>query len=225
MTTLLEVTRKTDKQIQLDVLAEIDRDWRFKPAELGVEVDDGIVTLLGTVSSYVKLAEAARIASGIPDVRAVANKLSVQVSPELAIDDTGIAKRVRSALEWAADVPDTRIETVVRNGIVTLTGTVDHWHQRRAAADAIGRIAGMRFMNDHIMVKPEPRSDQAIFEDIRATLVRRLPWASKAIDLTVTNGVVTLMGTVARSIDRDEAQLAAWISRGVSDVSNRIVVR
>lgn len=225
MTTLLEVTRKTDKQIQLDVLAEIDRDWRFKQAELGVEVDDGIVTLLGTVSSYLKLAEAARIASGIPDVRAVANKLSVQVSPELALDDTGIAKRVRNALEWATDVPDTRIETVVRNGIVTLTGTVDHWHQRRAATDAIGRTAGMRFVNDHIVVKPEPRSDEAIFEDIRTALARRLPWASKSIDLTVTNGVVTLMGTVARSIDGEEAQLAAWISRGVSDVTNRIVVK
>ena len=225
MTTLLEMTRKTDKQIQLDVLAEIDRDWRFKQAELGVEVDDGIVTLLGTVSSYVKLTDAARVAAGIPDVRGVANKLSVQVSPELALDDTGIAKRVRNALEWATDVPDTRIETVVRNGIVTLTGTVDHWHQRRSAVDAIGRIAGMRFVNDHIVVKPEPRTDQAIFEDIRAALVRRLPWASKVIDLTVTNGADTLMGTVARSNDRDEAQLVAWMSSGVSDVTNRIVVK
>lgn len=225
MTTLLEARRKTDTRIQLEVLAEIGRDWRFEPAEIGVEVDDGIVTLLGTVSSYVKLTEAARIAAGIPDVRAVANKLSVQVTPELALDDTGIAKRVRSALEWATDVPDTKIETVVRNGIVTLTGTVDHWHQRRAATDAIGRIAGMRFVNDHIVVKPEPRSDQAIFEDIRTALARRLPWASEEIDLTVTNGAVTLMGTVPRAIDSDEARLVAGISRGVSEVTNRIVVK
>jgi len=55
--------------------------------------------------------------------------------------------------------------------------------------------------------------------------VRRLPWASKVIDLTVTNGAVTLMGTVARSNDRDEAQLVAWMSSGVSDVTNRIVVK
>lgn len=223
--TTLEMTRKSDKQIQLDVLAEIDRDWRFKPAELGVEVDDGIVTMLGTVSSYVKLTDAARIAAGIPDVRGVANKLSVQVSPDLALDDTGIAKRVRSALEWATDVPDPKIDTVVRNGIVTLTGTVDHWYERRTAADAVGRIAGVRSVNDHIVVKPEPRSDQAIFEEIRAALARRLPWASKGIDLTVTNGAVIIMGTVPRFSDRDEAQLVAWMSRGVSDVANRIVVK
>lgn len=224
MTTLTETDRKTDRQIQLDVLAEIDRDWRFKHAELGVEVDDGIVTLLGTVSSYVKVAEAARIASGIPGVRAVANKLTVQVSPDLAIDDTGVAKRVRAALEWA-DVPDTKIETVVRKGIVTLTGTVDHGYERQAAVDAVARIAAVRSIDDHIVVKPEPRSDQAIFEEIRSALARRLPWSSKAIDLTVTNGVVTLMGTVPRFMDRHDAQLTAWMSRGVSDVQNRIVVQ
>lgn len=224
MATLIETDRRTDKQIQLDVLAEIDRDWRFKHAELGVEVDDGIVTLLGTVSSYVKVAEAARIASGIAGVRAVANKLTVQVAPDLALDDTGIAKRVRSALEWT-DVPDTKITTVVRNGVVTLTGTVDHGYERRAAVDAVARIAAVRSINDQLVVKPSPRPDQAIFEEIRAALGRRLPWASKAIDLTVTNGAVTLMGTVPRFMDRDEAQHTAWLSHGVTDVTNRIVVQ
>ena len=57
---LTKTAPKTDKQIQLDVLADIARDFRFKPAEIGVEVDAGIVTLTGTVSSYPKLGLAAR---------------------------------------------------------------------------------------------------------------------------------------------------------------------
>lgn len=42
---------KTDSQLRQDVIDEIERDWRFKAAELGVEVDQGVVTLTGTVSS------------------------------------------------------------------------------------------------------------------------------------------------------------------------------
>lgn len=70
--TLTKTSPKTDKQIQLDVLAEIARDNRFKPTELGVEVDAGVVTLIGTVSSYPKLEQAAEIAGDVPGVKDVA---------------------------------------------------------------------------------------------------------------------------------------------------------
>ncbi len=36
---------KTDAQIRQDTIDELERDWRFKPAEIGVEVDQGVVTL------------------------------------------------------------------------------------------------------------------------------------------------------------------------------------
>jgi len=91
--TLTQMRPKTDKQIQLDVLAEIARDFRFKPAELGVEVDAGVVTLTGTVTSYPKLALAAEIAGSVPGVKDVANKLTVELAPYAVRDDTRIAPR------------------------------------------------------------------------------------------------------------------------------------
>ncbi|HET8570105.1 MAG TPA: BON domain-containing protein [Candidatus Limnocylindria bacterium] len=221
---MLETKKKSDRDIQLDVLAEIDRDRRYEPAEIGVEVDDGVVTLVGTVSTYAKLLDAADIAARVSGVKDVANDLVVQVAPQYAKDDTALAKQIRSALEWAPDVPDANIDSIVRMGIVTLKGTVDHWYEKIAAADAVRKIAGVISVSNDILVRPEVRSDIEIFEDIRGALMRRMPHVSKDIDLTVDRGAVTLMGTLSSYLDRRHVEDIAWTARGVKEVRDRIQI-
>lgn len=220
MATTLERGRRTDKQIQLDVLAELERDFRFRPAEVGVEVDNGIVTLTGTVSSFLKLGQAADIAGAVYGVKDVANKLTV--ASGTARDDTKIAQAVRSALTWDADVPEERIDSVVRDGVVTLKGTVDNGAERKAARDAVSRITGVAQVNDHIVVGPEPRGDKEIHEDIKAALRRRLPMSD--LDAVVDAGMVTLQGTVTTYGRRIDAERVAWNTKGVRSVVNRITV-
>ena len=218
--TLAKELHKTDRQLQLDVEAEINRDWRFKPAEIGVEVDAGVVTLTGTVSSYIKVGQAAELATKIAGVKDVANKLTV--AGPYTVDDTKIAKSVRNALELDYDVPEDRIDSIVRDGVVTLTGKVDDWTQREAARDAVAHLAGVRNVNNHIVVMPLTRTDQELFEEIRAALRRRLPFAD--IDVSVDKLIVTLMGKVGTYSTRTDAERVAWSTRGVKEVHNKLVV-
>jgi osmotically-inducible protein OsmY len=44
--------RKTDEAIQEDVLDELAFDNEVKVTDVGVEVDDGVVTLTGTVETF-----------------------------------------------------------------------------------------------------------------------------------------------------------------------------
>lgn len=213
---------KTDREIQLDVLAEIARDPRFKPAELGVEVDAGVVTLTGTVTSYPKLAAAAEIAGDVPGVKDVANKLTVEIAPYAVRDDTRIAQAVRNALEWDTTVPEDRIDSVVRNGAVTLTGTVDFWYERQAAADTVRNLLGVKFVNNHIVIAPRTHSDAAIQEEIKRALLRRFPL--HGLDVTVLRGIATLTGEVFSYRNRNDAENIAWNTSGVKDVLNRIQV-
>jgi osmotically-inducible protein OsmY len=212
---------KTDKQIQLDVLADIARDFYFKPAEIGVEVDDGIVTLTGTVSSYLKVGEAAEIASMVPGVRDVANKLTVSLvgAPR---DDTAIARAVRNALEWDVTVPEDRIESIVRNGIVTLKGTVDYWYQRKAAADAVARLLDVVSVNNHLVIAPPLRTDTEIHDELKAALQRRFPF--EHIDVAVDKGLVILQGRVPSYRIRREAETMTWATRGVKELTNKLAV-
>jgi osmotically-inducible protein OsmY len=221
--TLTKTSPKTDKQIQLDVLAEIARDNRFKPAELGVEVDAGVVTLIGTVSSYPKLELAAEIAGDVPGVKDVANKLTVEIAPYAVRDDTRIAQAVRNALEWDATVPDERIDSVVRNGVVALKGTVNFWYERQAATDAVRNLLGVVSVNNQIVIAPPGRSDTAIEEDVKHALIRRFPLHDLAV--RVDRGTATLMGEVFSYRNRRAAERVAWSTPGVKSVTNRIEVQ
>jgi len=219
--TLLQTRPTTDTQIQLNVLAEFARDLRFKPAEIGVEVDDRIVTLTGTVSSYLKVGEAADVATLVPGVKDVANKLIVAPSGAER-DDTSIARAVRNALEWDVVIPEEKIESVVRNGVVTLKGRVDHWYERKAAADAVGRLLGVTNVNNHIVVAPPDRSDREIHDELKATLQRRFPFDD--FDVAVDHGVVILQGPVATYRISRELESVTWATRGVKDVMNKLSV-
>ena len=218
------ITRTTsDHDLQLAVLAEIDRDWRFAPAEIGVEVDNGIVTLTGTVSSYLKLGEAADIAARIPGVKGVANKLTVRLAGTIVPDDTKIAEAVRNALVWDSVVPEDQIDVIVRNGVVTLNGKVQYWYQRKSAVDVTKRITGVANVNDHIIIAPQVRSDESMFTEIRSALARRLP--HEDIDVTVDHGTVRLVGTASSYRVRHDAEDIAWSTIGVKDVTDRITIR
>jgi osmotically-inducible protein OsmY len=219
---LMKMRPKTDREIQLDVLAEIARDLRFKPAELGVEVDAGVVTLIGTVTSYSKLAAAAEIAGDVPGVKDVANKLRVEIAPYAVRDDTRIAQAVRDALEWDATVPEERIDSVVRNGVVTLKGTVDYWYERQAAAETVRKLLGVKSVDDHIVIATPARGDAAIEEEVRRAFLRRFPL--HGLHATVTRGIATLTGEVFTYRSRNDAENIAWGTSGVKDVVNKIEV-
>lgn len=219
---LTKMRPKTDKEIQLDVLAEIARDLRFKPAELGVEVDAGVVTLVGTVTSYSKLAAAAEIAGDVPGVKDVANKLTVEIAPYAVRDDTRLAQAVRNALEWDTTVPEDRIDSVVRNGAVTLKGTVDFWYERQAASDTVHNLLGVKSVNNHIVIAPPARGDGAIRDEVKSALMRRFPL--HGLDVVVSRGVATLTGEVFSYRNRREAENIAWSTPGVKDVLNKIEV-
>ena len=213
---------KTDAQLQEDVQAELNRDWRFKPAEIGVEVDAGVVTLTGTVSSYTKLIAAGEVAAQIAGAKGVANDLTVRTPGTTITSDTQIVEAVRNALLWNADVPEEKIDVIVRNGAVTLKGKVDYWYQRKAAADTAGHVTGVITVSDQIEIVPPKLADLDIKADIRKALMRRMPYAADAIHVEVAHGVVTLTGEVRSYSDRVQAANAVWAATGVKNVVNQL---
>jgi osmotically-inducible protein OsmY len=212
---------RSDLAIHQDAVSELDWDARFDPGELGVEVDDGVVTLRGTVSSYAKLRAAAGLVARIPGVRAVVNDLAVRTGG--SDDDVALASRVRMALEMDADVPNERIDCIVRKGHATLRGSVDHAYQREAAELAVAHVEGVRGVDVQVDIRGDTRADAAIGHDLREALDRRV---ARANDVTchVQGATVTLAGRVPRLADRMAAEGTAWRTRGVRHVIDRIVV-
>jgi osmotically-inducible protein OsmY len=155
----MAVARKTDAEIQQDVLRELTWDTRVEETDVGVEVDDGVVTLSGTVSSWGKRHAAAEAAHRVRGVLDVANNIVVKIPGTPGRTDTEVARAVRNALVWDVFVPDTRIRSTVSDGVVTLDGDADTRAQAEDAERAVRNLAGVRAVMSLIEVKRQAKPD------------------------------------------------------------------
>jgi osmotically-inducible protein OsmY len=221
----MSVKTRTDEMILQDVLAELKWDPEVDPTDVGVEVDDGVVTLTGTVDSYWKKWAAERAALRVDGVRAVANDIVVKTSGLRT--DTDIAKDVAEALESNVLVPDDRIKITVKNGWVTLEGDVDWRFERDEAENTARHVKGVVGVTNLITVRPskgDVKHDE-IKSQIERALVRSAEVDAHRIKVDVHGGHVILSGTVRSWAERQEAERAAWRAPGVTEVTNNIEVR
>jgi osmotically-inducible protein OsmY len=149
-----------DRQIQHDVLAALDFD-PIDTAAIGVSVTHGIVTLRGAVPTLAQRYAAERLALAVPGVRAVANDLDVPGADEVAPDDPVIAEAAANALRWYRAVPRDAVRVTVRDGWVTLDGTVSELAERGAAERALRRLRGLRGISNAITVSTLPESSRS----------------------------------------------------------------
>ncbi len=217
---------KTDPQIQKEVLRELGWDPRVDETEVGVQVDYGVVTLTGTVSSWAKRLAAQEAAHRVAGVLDVANDVEVRVPGDLARTDTEIAHAVRHALEWDVLVPEARIRSTVSNGWVTLEGEVDTYAEREDAQRAVQNLTGVRGVTDEMTVRStRPVRPESVRAAIDEALERRAERAAKRIQVEVTpNGTVSLSGRVRSWADKRAALAAARFAPGVRMVEDHLEI-
>lgn len=186
--------KKTDSEIKLQVLRELKWDSRIGWSEIGVEVSDGLVTLSGTVDSYIKKVAAQEAAHRIYGVLDVANDIEVRPKTAVFKTDTDIARSVRNVLEWDAVVPDERIQSTVSDGWVTLEGNVDTWREREDAESAVMRLEGVVGVINKITLAPRLVDAEELREQIEEALERRADRAAERLRIEINEGVVDLWG-------------------------------
>jgi osmotically-inducible protein OsmY len=218
-------TEKTDSQVHEQVISQLRWDARVDETEVGVEVDDGIVTLTGVVPSYAKKIAAQEAAHRVVGVRDVANDIEVRLPGAAGRTDTELAAAVRTTLEWHTLIPSARIQSTVSHGVVTLTGSVDTWPQREEADRAVRGLIGVRALVDAIEVQPTRAVSAAEVERaVDGALERHAIRQGRALRVVVDDGIVTLDGVVRSWAERDAAIGAARGLHGVKEVSSLLRV-
>lgn len=214
---------KTDAQLQQDVIAELAWEPSVDAAQIGVEVNDGIVTLAGHVSSYAEKWDAERAAQRVSGVRALAVEMDVALPVFSKRTDGDIARSAENVLQWMANLPKDCVKVMVEGGWITLTGEVDWDYQRQAAARAVRYLMGVTGVSDQIAIKPNV-SLSAVKSDIEAALKRRATADAQNISVEVRGNDVTLSGTVHSWSERELAKHSAWGTPGVRNVVDNITV-
>lgn len=142
--------------------------------------------------------------------------------------DNDLKRDVSAELEWDPAVNSTAIGVAVKDGVVTLTGHLDTFAEKEAAALAARRVAGVKALALEIDVKPaipHRRNDS----EIAASAEHALRWNSlipaDAIRVAVDHGHIVLEGDVDWHFQRHAAEAAVRPLMGVVDVRNDIKLR
>jgi osmotically-inducible protein OsmY len=214
----------SDLRIQQDVIRELAWDSRVDAAGIGVTVEQGVVTLTGTVGSYARKIAAQEAAHRAPGVLDVANDIVVRIPGEMTRSDAEIAQALRRSLEWDALIPDERILSTVSNGWVTLDGTLDDLRQRGDAEGAARRLAGVRGVSNNIAVRGPRVETEQIRLMLQQVLERRAGREAERIHIAVRNGCVILAGQVRSWAEKRAILGAISHAPGVTDVKENLFV-
>jgi osmotically-inducible protein OsmY len=214
---------KTNRELQIDVLQAIRWEPLLNLAEIGVDANDGVITLSGIVSSYIKKSQAEDTAKKIIGVKAVVEKIEVKFNNDDEKGDAEIAVEVLNALKLNSDVPFDKIQVEVEDGHVTLDGKLEWNHQKQAAQQSVSNVAGIKVLTNNIKIETD-NADDIEKKDIERAIDRNWAMNNQDIQVYVSGNKVTLNGTVHSFYQKEEAERMAWNAPGVWTVNNELLI-
>lgn len=232
---VMPTRERTDAELAVDAARALKNDPATDAFEITPRVQDGAVTLVGSVDSWQERELAITVIKGIRGVKAVeADVTVVHGEPRLA---RTIEAEIEAALRWDVYIDDALIEVRVRDDVAHLEGTVGSAAEKWLAM-AKARTHGIqRVEADKLEVARWAREDDLrrtkfidVDDDaIHAALTRALrkdPRVSGyAIHTEVDDGLVTLRGVVNDLRARRAAVRDARNTVGVVGVLDHLKVR
>lgn len=139
-----------------------------------------------------------------------------------------IQQDVLAELKWDPRVSPNEIGVSVTDRVVTLTGWVDSYVKRWAAEEAAHRVRGVKAVANEIEVRlpiSSERTDAEIARTAIGALESNAVLKAEDIQVTVSNGWVTLKGSAEWNFQKEDAERAVRHLWGVKGVTNLVLVR
>ena len=217
-----------DTQIQTTVAHKLASKSQFSDVKSSVE--DGIVTLTGTVNLYQRKLDAAKLAKKTAQVQGVRNLITV-AGPN--VPDAQLEQKLATKLRYVRSGYDSTFDYFalgVKDGVVTVEGADRTGVGRDEAMADIANMPGVKDVISNISVEPVSLFDDGLRIRAARVLYRDSVLSKYALDpgrpirIIVENGHVTLYGSVDSVMDKQVAGIRANQLFGAFSVQNNLVV-
>jgi osmotically-inducible protein OsmY len=227
--TALAATGRFDQQIQQAVSIKMHEAQQLQ--NVSSTVEDGIVTLTGTVNLYQDKLDAAKKVKKLENVNGVRNQIAVAGEN---VSDSQLQQKLAKKLAYDRvgyfDNAFNYLTLSVKDGVVTLAGDTYNEVARDSALAIVQRTGGVKDVVSEVKVLPTSifdndlrlRTARAIYRD--SVLGRYATDPVDPIRIVVDNGHVTLYGTVQSEMDKNIAGLRANSVFGAFSVDNKLAV-
>jgi osmotically-inducible protein OsmY len=217
-----------DNDIQTTVTQKLAAKNQFSNVKATVE--DGIVTLTGTVDLYQRKLDAAKLARKTSKAQGVRNLITV-AGP--TVTDAQLEQKLATKLTYVRVGYDNTFDYFalgVKDGVVTVEGQDRTGIGRDEAMADIANMPGVKDVVDKISIAPTSNFDdrirlsalRAIYGD--SVLSRYAMDPARPIRIIVANGHVTLYGAVDSAMDKQLAGMKAGQIPGAFSVDNKLQV-
>ena len=217
-----------DNEIQTAVAQKLAARNQF--ANVQSNVEDGIVTLTGTVDLFQRKLDAAKLARKTAHATGVRNLITVG-GP--TVSDVQLEQKLATKLRYVRVGYDNTFDYFalgVKDGVVTVEGQDRTGVGRDEALADIANMPGVKDVIDNIGIEPVStfddglriRAARAIYRDPVLSMYAMDP--GRPIRIIVANGHVTLYGSVDNAMDKQVAGLRANQLFGAFTVENKLVV-
>lgn len=143
--------------------------------------------------------------------------------------DSQLQQDVMAQLKWEPLLRSAEIGVSAKDGVITLTGTVDGYAKKTEAEDAVKRVAGVKAVVEKIEIKYPSNWAKKDDNDIAVEVINAFKWnwevPSGKVKAKVENGWVTLEGELAWKFQSDAAAKAVKALTGVTGVSNNVKIK
>jgi len=217
-----------DTQLQNAVTQKLAAKSQYNNVKATVE--DGIVTLTGTVDLYQRKLDAAKLARKTSNSQGVRNLITV-AGPN--VPDAQLELKLDKKLTYVREGYDSTFDYFalgVKDGVVTVEGQDRTGVGRDEALADIANMPGVKDVIDNVSIEPvSPFDDSVRLRTLRAiygdsVLSKYAIDPARPIRIIVVNGHVTLYGSVDSTMDKNIAGIRAGGVFGAFSVENKLQV-
>ena len=144
------------------------------------------------------------------------------------IDDSEIRRKLIAELDWDPRVDASAVGVAVKEGVVTLSGSIANYWQKKEVERVAKRVPGVKAVAEDLTIKlpgAAERSDADIAQSVVSGLRFNVVVPPDRIQVTVENGWVTLEGQVEWQYQKSAAESAAKYLMGVKGLTNNVTIK